>query len=178
MKDIILIGGGGHCRSVIDVIELGNEFRIIGIIDKEENIGKDVLGYPIIAPDNELPDLHRTVANAFVTIGHIASNDARKRLFLTIKKLGFNIPIIISPLAYVSKYASIGEGTIVMHQALINTKALIEHDAIIEDNCHVSTAAVVNGGVCVKEDTFFGSNATSKQSVVISGFIKAGSVVK
>jgi len=55
---------------------------------------------------------------------------------------------------------------------------LIEHDAIIEDNCHVSTAAVVNGGVCVKEDTFFGSNATSKQSVVISGFIKAGSVVK
>ncbi|HQB08035.1 MAG TPA: acetyltransferase, partial [Rectinema sp.] len=39
MKDIILIGGGGHCRSVIDVIELGNEFRIIGIIDKEENIG-------------------------------------------------------------------------------------------------------------------------------------------
>jgi len=190
MKDIILIGGGGHCRSVIDVIELGNEFRIIEIIDKEENIGKDVLGYPIIAPDNELPDLHRTVANAFVTIGHIASNDARKRLFLTIKKLGFNIPIIISPLAYVSKYASIGEGTIVMHQALINTnarvgrnciintKALIEHDAIIEDNCHVSTAAVVNGGVCVKEDTFFGSNATSKQSAVISGFIKAGSVVK
>jgi len=190
MKDIILIGGGGHCRSVIDVIELGNEFRIIGIIDKEENIGKDVLEYPIIASDNELPDLHRTVANAFVTIGHIASNDARKRLFLTIKKLGFNIPIIISPLAYVSKYASIGEGTIVMHQALINTnarvgrnciintKALIEHDAIIEDNCHVSTAAVVNGGVCVKEDTFFGSNATSKQSVVISGFIKAGSVVK
>ena len=58
MKDIILIGGGGHCRSVIDVIELVNEFRIIGIIDREENIGKDILGYPIIAPDNELPDFN------------------------------------------------------------------------------------------------------------------------
>jgi len=190
MNDIILIGGGGHCRSVIDVIESGNEFRIIGIIDKEENIGQEVLGYPIFASDDELPDLHRTICNAFVTIGHVASNDPRKRLYLKIKQLGFNIPVIISPLAYVSKYASIGEGTIVMHQALvnanarigrnciINTKALIEHDAIIEDNCHISTSAVVNGGVCIKEDTFFGSNATSKQCAIISGFIKAGSVVK
>ena len=77
-----------------------------------------------------------------------------------------------------------------MHQALvnanakiganciINTKALIEHDVVIENGCHVSTAAVVNGGVCIKKNTFFGSNATSKESVSIAGFIKAGSVVK
>ena len=190
MNDIILIGGGGHCRSAIDVIEAENRFRIVGIVDKKEKIGDLVLGYPVIASDDQLGDLHVTVANAFVAVGHIASNEARKRLYLTIKQLGFSIPTIISPLAYVSKYASIGEGTIVMHQALvnanarvgrnciINTKALIEHDAVVEDNCHISTGAIVNGGVYVKEDTFFGSNATSKQSIVISGFIKAGSIVK
>ena len=61
---------------------------------------------------------------------------------------------------------------------IINSKALIEHDVIIEDNCHISTASVINGAVLVKANTFLGSNATSKQSVEISGFIKAGSLVK
>lgn len=94
--------------------------------------------------------------------------------------------MIISPLAYVSKHSIIEEGTVIMHQALINanvkigknTKALIEHDCVIGDNCHISTASVINGGVRVKENSFFGSNATSKQSIEIDGFIKAGSLVK
>jgi len=37
---------------------------------------------------------------------------------------------------------------------------------------------VLNGGVVVKENSFFGSNATSKQGVEIDGFVKAGSLVK
>ena len=61
---------------------------------------------------------------------------------------------------------------------IINTKALIEHDCIVEDNCHISTATIINGGVIVKENSFVGSNATSKQSIEISGFIKAGSLAK
>ena len=57
---------------------------------------------------------------------------------------------------------------------IINTKSLIEHDCIIEDNCHISTASVINGGVTVKEDTFVGSNSVSKEHIEINGFIKAG----
>ena len=95
-----------------------------------------------------------------------------------------------SPLAYVSKYTIIDEGTVVMHHALvnagakigknciINTKALIEHDVTIGDHSHISTAAVVNGGSIVAEDTFFGSNATSKEGILTEGFIKAGSLAK
>jgi len=187
---ILLVGGGGHCHSVIDVIELENKYDIIGIVDKKELIGSDILDYKVMACDNELETLFKKCPNAVVTVGQIKSNAIRVRLFDKLKKIGFSLPIIISPLAYVSKHANLGEGTIVMHHALvnsnvsignnciINTKALVEHDVIVEDNCHISTAAVVNGGVVVKEGTFFGSNAVSKEAVEVQGFIKAGSLVK
>jgi sugar O-acyltransferase (sialic acid O-acetyltransferase NeuD family) len=187
---ILLIGGGGHCKSVIDVIERENRYVIAGIIDKEELIGKDIFGYRVIGSDNDLHNLYKEYKYAIVTVGHIKTNTLRVKLFTILKEIGYNLPTIISPLAYVSKHSFVDEGTVVMHQALINanakigknciinTKALIEHDSIIENNCHIATASVINGGVIVKENTFFGSNATSKQSIEIDGFIKAGSLAK
>lgn len=191
MKEkIVLIGGGGHCHSVIDIIEQENRFEIIGIVDIKENICKKVLNYEIIASDEDLETIFKTCKNAIITVGQIESNKIRVKIYNKLKKIGFNLPVIISPLAYVSKHSVIEEGTVIMHQALINanvkigknciinTKALIEHDCIVEDNCHISTASVINGGVIVKENSFFGSNATSKQGIEISGFVKAGSLVK
>lgn len=191
MKEkIVLIGGGGHCHSVIDVIEQTNKYQIIGIVDTKENIGKKVLDYEIIACDDDLEELFKTCKKAVITIGHIKTNELRKKLFEKAKNIGFDFPPIISPLAYVSKYSSIEEGTVVMHHALvnanakigknciINTKALIEHDCIVEDNSHISTASIINGGVIVKENSFVGSNSTSKQSIEMSGFVKAGSLAK
>ncbi len=191
MKEkIVLLGGGGHCHSVIDVIEQENKYQIVGIIDKKELFGTNVLGYKIIASDDDLEEIYKTCKNAIITVGQIESNHVRVKLFNRLKEIGFNLPIIISPIAYVSKHSFIDEGTVVMHHAfinanvrigkncIINSKALIEHDVIIEDNCHISTASVINGAVLVKANTFLGSNATSKQSVEISGFIKAGSLVK
>lgn len=189
-EKIVLLGGGGHCHSVIDVIELEKRFEIIGIIDKPELLGQKVLGYEIIGCDNDLENIYKTCKNALITIGQIKSYTIRKNLFEKLKKIGFNLPVIISPLAYVSKYTQIDEGTIIMHHALvnsnvtvgknciINTKSLIEHDSIIGDYCHIATASVLNGGVTMKEGTFFGSNATSKEYIEIKNFIKAGSVVK
>jgi len=180
MKEkIVLIGGGGHCHSVIDVIELTNKYEIIGIIDTKENIGKKVLDYEVIACDDDLETIFKTCKNVVITAGQIKSNELRVKLFRLAKKIGFNLPVIISPLAYVSKHSSIDEGTIIMHHALINTnvkigknciintKALIEHDCVVENNCHISTASVLNGGVIVKENTFFGSNAMSKEYIEI-----------
>jgi sugar O-acyltransferase (sialic acid O-acetyltransferase NeuD family) len=190
MQKIILIGGGGHCKSVIDVIEQEAKYKIAGIVDKKELIGSEVLGYKVIGSDEDLPHLREKFSHAIVTVGQIKSSAVRVKLFDTLKALDFHIPTIISPLAYVSQHAHIDAGTVVMHHALINTdakvgknciinsKALIEHDATIEDNCHISTGAIVNGGVVVKADTFFGSNATSKESIEVNGFIKAGSIVK
>lgn len=191
MRDpIILIGGGGHCKSVIDVIEQGNQFEIVGIIDRKELVGSEVLGYKILGSDEDLKDLRHDYKYALITVGQIKSPEIRIKLFKILKSFGYELPVIISPLAYVSKHARLGEGTVIMHHALvnanviigqnciINTKALIEHDAIIEDNCHISTGAIINGGVHVKAGAFYGSNATCKEYVHVSGFVKAGSVVK
>ena len=191
MKEkILLIGGGGHCKSVIDVIELEDKYEIAGIIDTKERIGQEVLGYKVIACDDDLSELFKTYTYAFVTVGHIRSNALRITLFNVLKTIGYNIPLITSPLAYVSKHSIVGEGSIIMHHALvnanakvgknciINSKALIEHDAIIEDNCHISTATVINGGVVVKQNCFVGSNATTKEYVEVNGFLKAGGLQK
>ncbi len=189
MKEkIVLIGGGGHCHSVIDVIEQEDKYEIIGIVDTKENIGKKVLDYEVIACDDDLETIFQTCKNALITVGQIETNKIRVKIYNNLKQIGFNLPTIISPLAYVSKHSFIDEGTIIMHQALvntnvkigknciINTKALIEHDALIEDNCHISTASIINGGVVVKENTFFGSNAMARESIEIGSHVTIGGV--
>ncbi len=188
--EILLIGGGGHCKSVIDVIEQENRFVIAGIVDKKELIGTRVLDYEVIACDDYLETLSQKYKYAIVTVGQIESNVLRIKLYKLLKTIGYELPVVVSPLAYVSKHSFIDEGSIIMHDALvnagvkigknciINTKALIEHDCIVQNNCHISTSAVLNGGVVLQEGTFFGSNATSKEYVQIKQFVKAGSVAK
>lgn len=186
---LILIGGGGHCASCIDVIEQEGKFEIAGIVDNAPG-SKDILGYPVVGKDDDLSSLRPICDFALVTVGQIRSPQARIRLFEHTKSLGYTLPTIISPRAYVSKYASVGEGSIIMHDALINsratigsnciinTKALIEHDAIVGDHCHISTTAVINGGGVVGRGTFVGSNAATKEAVMTNenDFIKAGSL--
>ncbi len=190
MEEILLIGGGGHCKSVIDVIEQEKRYKIAAIIDKKELIGSEVLGYKIIGCDEDLKDLRQKFSHAIVTVGHIKSNVIRVKLFELLKELDFHMPTIVSPLAYVSKHAFVDEGSVIMHHALvnphakvgknciINSKALIEHDAVIENFVHIATGAIINGGATVKENTFFGSGAVIREYATAHGFIKAGSVVK
>ena len=189
-EKIILVGGGGHCKSVIDVIESENKFEIAGIIDRRDLIGSEVLGYKVIACDDDLELIFKDIKNAAITVGHLRDNKVRVILYEKLKNIGFSLPTIISPFAYVSKHSKIGESTVIMHHALvnantniginciINSKALIEHDVVVEDHCHISTGSILNGEVVVKKDSFVGSNATSKQCSEISGFKKAGSVIK
>lgn len=189
-KDILLIGGGGHCKSVIDVIEVENKFNIVGIIDKIDKVGEKVLGYQIIGSDEDIPKLKKVVQFAFISAGQIRDYSFRSNMFIKLRKLNFNIPVIISPISYVSKHSTVGEGTIIMHNALINSnvkvgenciinsKALVEHDVIVGNNCHISTGSVLNGGVIVKDNSFIGSNTSTKQGIEIEGFNKAGIFIK
>lgn len=178
-QKIILIGGGGHCKSCIDVIEQKETFQIAGIVDLPEKLHQKILGYEIIATDDDLPQMLNEYENFLITLGQIKSPDKRIRIFQTLREIGAKLPVTISPLAYVSKHAKIGDGTIIMHHALINagakigenciinTKALIEHDAIIGDHCHIATGAIINGGVKVGSGIFFGSNAVCKEYIEI-----------
>jgi sugar O-acyltransferase (sialic acid O-acetyltransferase NeuD family) len=177
MKKIILIGAGWHCVSCIDVIEMQRKFKIVGLIDnKKKNF---LLNYKIIGNDKELKKFSRKIQYALITTGCIKNSKIRENLFKKISNYGFKFPVIISPLSYVSKHASIGEGTIVMHgsvinagakigkNCIINSKSLIEHDVVIEDYCHISTRSTVNGGVIIKKNSFVGSCSVIKQNLKI-----------
>ncbi|MDQ7822776.1 MAG: acetyltransferase [Candidatus Eremiobacteraeota bacterium] len=191
-KSLLLIGGGGHCRSCIDVIESHGEFTVRGIIDKPEKVGGEVLGYPVLGTDEEIKQYTGEHCFFLVTLGQIESPKRRRELFEMVKHLGGSFAVIVSPRAYVSRHASLGEGTIVMHNALVNagasvgkncivnTGAIVEHDAVIGDHCHIAPGAIVNGGVIVGKNTFIGSGAVSRHEIVIAenSFIRAQSMVK
>ncbi|MBW2660862.1 MAG: NeuD/PglB/VioB family sugar acetyltransferase, partial [Deltaproteobacteria bacterium] len=171
--------GGGHCKSCVDVIEQEGKYRIAGIVDLPEKLHQKVLGYEVIATDDDLPRLVNEYENFLITLGQIKSPDKRIRIFQILKESEAKLPVIISPIAYVSKHAKIGAGTIIMHHALINagakigsnciinSKALIEHDAIVGDHCHIATGAVINGGTVISAKTFVGSNAMAKEYIEI-----------
>ena len=192
MKNIILIGGGGHCKSVIDVIEQEKKYKISGIVDKQEFLSTNILGYKVIGNDLDLESLVKKFKYAAITVGHIKSANLRIKLFNLAKKVGFILPTIISPNSYVSRHSKIGEGTVVMHHAIINTnvcignncivnsQALIEHDCSILNHCHISTNATINGGVKIGSKCFVGSNVTTRDNIQIkeNSFIKAGTLIK
>lgn len=178
-NELVLIGGGGHCKSCIDVIEKEGKYKIGGIIDSAEKLHQKVLGYKIIAADYDLPRILKEYKYFLIAFGQIKSASKRLEFFRRLKADSAEFPIIKSPLAYVSPNTKIGEGTIVMHHALVNTgakigcnciinsKALIEHDAVIEDHCHISTGAIINGGTRVGSSTFVGSQATIREYIEI-----------
>ncbi len=190
-QPIILAGGGGHCISCIDVIEQTGLYEIIGILDQPEKKGLNVLGYTVIGTDDDIPIWIAKCPNFLITVGQIKSSRIRQNIFEKIKNAGGQLPVIISPTAHVSSHVTIEEGTIIMHQALVNagagigkacivnSKALIEHEATVGDFCHISTAACINGQVSIGASCFIGSNTVVGNNITIidKTIVAAGSQV-
>lgn len=185
MKPIILVGGGGHCRSVIEAVESYGGI-INGIIDKPEASRNTVLGYPIIGNDNDIPKFIND--NEFIiTIGSIKSLRKRIRLHNIIKNYGGKFATVIASTAYVSPRAEIGAGTVVLHHAtvntntkigigcIINTASNIEHDVILNNFVNISPGAMINGGCIIGEGTFIGSGAIVNNGVQITSDLVIGS---
>jgi len=189
--NIILIGGGGHCISVIDVIENDNKYNIIGILDSNSK-EKNILGYKILGGDNLIPELVNENTYFLITVGQIKSFSIRKKIAKILIENNAKLATLISTLAYVSKHATIGEGSIIMNGAvvnamstigkncIINTKSNVEHGVSIGDFCHISTSAVVNGDSIIGKGSFIGSNATISNNISVkeNSIISAGKFIK
>ncbi len=153
-KNLILVGGGGHYKSVIDEAE-GAGWTILGILDVEKNVGRKVLGYSIVGTDDQIPEFVNETY-FIVTVGQIKDAGLRIKLHKKILSVGGKLATIIASDAHVSKHSKIGEGTVIMHKAvvnadarigcIINTIANIENDVALGDYCHISTDTMVNGG--------------------------------
>jgi sugar O-acyltransferase (sialic acid O-acetyltransferase NeuD family) len=178
-QSILLLGSGGHAESCIDVIEQEGAFTIAGLVVPGAESRKTVLGYRVIGTDDDLTSLLGHCPNALVAVGQIESPEPRIDLHERLRQIGFHLPCIVSPHAYVSRYARPGEGTIVMHGAVINagaivgrncivnSQALVEHGAVVGDHCHVSTGARINGNARVGAGSFVGSGAVVREGVQI-----------
>lgn len=191
MKQLILIGGGGHCKSCIDVIEQCGAYLIGGILDVTANVGKDILGYKIVGTDEDIPYFAENGYEFLITIGQIRTAAIRKQIFEFVLASGGTMATIISPLATVSRFAEIGMGTIAMHHVQINAEAkvghnniinsgsLIEHECWVGDHVHISTHSILNGAVKIEDECFIGSNAVIANNLVVvsRSVVGAGCVV-
>lgn len=190
MKPLILIGGGGHCKSVIEVAEsIGRTIQ--GILDVPSEVGKQVLGYPIIDTDASIPDFVNT-CEFVVTVGFIKNPALRTGLFNKVIEAGGTLATLVASTAYVSRHAKIGKGTVVMHHAfvnagaevgdnvILNTFCNIEHNAYVGHQCHVSTGVMVNGDCKIGNNCFIGSQSVLANGISICDdvLVGAGSLVR
>lgn len=189
MKPLILVGGGGHCKSVLEAAESAG-YSILGVLDMPEEVGKGILSAKVIGTDDDIPS-YVDKAEFVITVGFIKNPMIRIKLYNKIKEAGGKLATIVASTAYVSKYSEIGEGTVVLHQAFVNAGAMvgknvilntatnIEHDAVIGDHCHISTGTMVNGEAQIGEATFIGSQSVVNQCVKVcdSVVVASGSVV-
>lgn len=191
-KKLLLLGGGGHCKSVLDSLLKIKFYNEIGIIDKKENVGKTILTVPIIGCDDDLLKLYQNgYDGAFVTVGSIGNPSIRVKLFRLLEDIGFEIPNIIDPTAiisedatlaegiYVGKNAVINAGSFIEKCAIINTGSIIEHDCMIGQFSHIAPGTVLCGEVQIGEYTHVGAGSVIKQQVKIGAntLIGMGSVV-
>lgn len=193
MEPIILIGGGGHCKSVIDAILDTGLYKIVGVIDSKEKLGETVLGdIKIIDCDENLHKYKsKNIKNVFITVGSVGNPQIRINLFEKAKTIGFEIPSIVDKTAILSQNINIGDGnfigkgaiinagTIINDNCIINTGSIIEHDCYIDSFVHISPGATLCGRVRIGKNTHIGANSTIIQykSIGNNVMIGAGSVV-
>ena len=167
-------GSPGTARGLA---EGADEWQIYGLVGLPEQVGSRILGYSVLCCDEELPALIDQCPLAVLAIGQLPDSALRIRLAEELEQFGFQFPVLISPHAVVSPHAQLGAGTTVGHGAIvnagavvgdhciINTCALIEHDAQIGDYCHISTGVLVNGGVTLGSGSFIGSGAMIREGL-------------
>ena len=190
MRPLILIGGGGHCTSIIDAAEsIGR--KILGVLDIPEHYGETILSTKVIGNDDDIPK-YVEIAEFIISVGFIKHVYLRTKLYNKVIKAGGKLATIIASTAYVSKYATISEGTVIMHHAFVNTGAKvgknvilntfanIEHDAEIGDQCHISTGTMVNGDCKVGDNCFIGSLSVLANGITVGEdiIVGAGSLVR
>lgn len=193
MNKIVILGMGGHARSLVDILEREGKYEIEGYVVNDMEKGNIIAGYPIIGRDNNLEEIFQAgIKYAAIGIGFLGKGSIRKVLWKKLKEIGFLLPVICDTSAIIANNVMIGEGSVIGKGAIINsgsvigklsiinTGAIIEHDCVIGDFTHISVGSVLCGGVRVGKETFIGANATVIQGKNIGEgcVIGAGLVIR
>jgi sugar O-acyltransferase (sialic acid O-acetyltransferase NeuD family) len=184
---IVVYGGGGHGKTLVDLLRRLNTYRIVGIVDDGIPAGTVIMGLPVLGGVEALPELYqqgvRLAVNAVGGIGNLAS---RVRVFQRLAEAGFVCPALAHPSAVVEASAVLAPGVQVFAQAyvgsearvgfgsIVNTGAIVSHDCVLGDYVNLSPGAILAGEVQVGPGTLVGMGATVNLQVKIGAGARIG----
>ncbi|RQH06070.1 acetyltransferase [Paraburkholderia dinghuensis] len=192
MDKIAIIGSSGHARVVIDIVERGGQYAIAGLIDSFRPVGESTFGYSVIGTENELPQLVKDFDLRGVIVA-IGDNHSRSVVSARVSASVPDLPFVsaIHPSAVIGKFACIDAGTVVMAGAVINpgcrigpgcivnTRASLDHDSVMEAFSSLAPGVVTGGNCVIGEGSAVGIGATLIHRITVGNHcvIGAGSVV-
>ena len=170
---VIVYGGGGLSKMVIEHVRILGAYQIVGIIDDQLPVGTDVIGCKVIGDASKLPDLYKEgVRTAFNSVGGIGNFLVRLKVFQILAKSGFICPVLVHPTAAIDPSAKLEQGVLVLAQSyvsgnaqigmgsLINNSVVVSHDNILGICTNLSPGAMLAGDVIVEDFVQVGMNAT------------------
>jgi len=190
-KLVIVLGGGGHAKVLIDALQLSG-IHILGIIDPQLKAGDHgVASLPILGDDQHIFQYSPDEIELVNGVGSLPGNNVRRRLFDTYKDKGYCFATVVHPSAIISKSSVLLEGCQVMargvvqpgaiigRNSIINTGAIVEHDCDIGAYNHVAPGVVLSGGVHIGENVHIGTGAAVIQNITIGAdtVVGAGAIV-
>lgn len=189
-KAVYLLGGGGHGRVVLDALLAGGE-RVTGVLDPNLSVGHQVFGVPVLGGDEFLNQVDPSEADLVNGLGANPRTQIRRKLYETMKNRGFIFRALQHPSAVIGRECRLAEGSQIMggavlqnrvqigDNAVINTRASIDHDCVIGPHAFISPGAVLCGDVSVETSAFVGAGAVLLPGVHINenAIVGAGSVV-
>ena len=184
---LIIYGGGGHAKSLIDLIRAEGKYTIAGILDDGLAAGTNVMGVPVLGNGDLLFALRQQgIDKAVNAVGGIGSIAPRLAVYQKLKSAGFSIPTVIHPRAFVEPSAAVGEGGQVFFNAyvgsevkigfgcIVNTGAILSHDCVLGDYVNISPGAILAGAVTVKDQALVGMGVTINLHVTIGEGARVG----
>jgi len=189
-QKIVVIGGGGHAKVVMSLINKLTFFEIVGYTDIQ-NKGR-MLNYDYMGNDTDFLNVSNDINYAAFGIGENVDQSMKKNIIEKYKKNGINFPTLISPHAIINEDVEFGEGTIILDGVIINPSTrigsfvtvypncVIEHDTIIEDNVYLAPSVNMCGGVIIKANSKIGNGVTIKDYITIkpNSLIESGTIIK
>lgn len=173
-EKLLLIGAGGFGRMVAELAMLQYD---CAFVDDGQPVGAEICGIPVVGGLADLPDLRKEYSLLVVGIG---SNQFRAQVYEKAAALGYAFPNIIAASAYISPFAEIGKGCVILQNAcvqngatvgngvLLNAGAEVHCDATVKDYALIYTNSVVRTGAKVGKFVRIGSNVTICNNAVVS----------
>ena len=183
-EKILVFGASGHAKVVIDVLERQGSYEVACLIDDDLGLkGKTFFGYDVIGGKDELLAMVERPSGVIVAIG---SNHARTQVAKWLIDNDFELISSVHPSVQLGREVGIGSGSVFMantvvnsgtwigNNVIVNTKASIDHDCVIEDGVHVAPGATLCGSVRIGSRSFIGAGATVAPNLSIGKDVTVG----